>query len=97
MRPRTKTTVVCSANPQGRRNLSRKEVLRNKFNRGDITTEELREYSCFLTHSEIEKGMASKTPVAVITTVWGKEKKIPYAEFKAEWEPQGFKIIKTIY
>ena len=96
MKPTHKTSAICSANPQGRRNTPRKEILRRKFNSGEITSEELYEYTCLFSHSEI-KAHLNRVPKAVVTTVWGKRKMVSYNEFKAQWEPQGFKTIEVIY
>ena len=96
MKPTHKTSVICSANPQGRKNTSRKEILRRNFNSGEITKEELREYACLFSHSQIQAHL-NRVPKAVVTTVWGKRKMVAYDEFKSQWEPQGFKTIEVIY
>lgn len=96
MRPRTKASAVCSANPQGRRNTPRKEILKRKFDSGEITEEELEEYVCLFSHSQIQAHL-NRVPKAIVTTMWGKRTMVPYDEFKAQWEPQGFKIIEIVY
>lgn len=91
MRPRTKTTACYSAAPDGKKHVARKEVLRRKYECGDISTEELREYSSFIMHSRM------KDPIAVITKIMGTTTRVSYREFVERYQPYGFVIIEKIY
>lgn len=84
MRTRIKVAICSHSNPNGTSKMGRREQLRKKFQSGNITAEELREYATFVANSK------RQTPTTIIVKVWGKKQYIPYSEYKARYEEYGF-------
>ena len=84
MRTRIKVTICSHSEPNGASKIGRREQLKKKFQSGNITAEELREYATFVANSK------RQTPTTVIVTIWGKKQYISYNEYKTRYEEYGF-------
>lgn len=84
MRQRTKTTgLIFHVTPNGKAKLSEQEILRRKFNKGDLTKDELRKYVNFLM---IEK--KAKTIETTITVKFGgKTMVLTIEEYNTYYKP----------
>lgn len=83
MRQRTKTLALCSHTTPSNSYMSKEEVLKKKFQSGNISAEELREYA------EI-KAAYKKAPTSVVVFVWGKPMTISYNEYIRYYKHLGF-------
>lgn len=84
MRQRTKITgLISHVTPDGKAKLSEKEILRRKFNKGNITKEELRKYVNFLM-LEKKAGIAETT---VTVKFGGKTMVLTIEEYNTYYKP----------
>lgn len=85
-RPRVNTRgLVSHCSPLGKAHKGRQDYLKSKFDKGEITPEELREYA-ELVH---KTNTPAKEEVRTFyITVWGKQIKVTKAEYEAHC--QGF-------
>lgn len=85
MRQRTKMTGLCShTTPDGKSHMGKQEILRKKFNAGEITRQELQTYAYLIIATKTDK------PKTVKVRVFGKEIEVSYDEYKKRYEPLGF-------
>lgn len=83
MRQRTKMVALCSHTTPTNSYMSREEILKKKFQSGNITTEELKEYAAI-------KAASNKAPISVTVFIWGKPMTISYSEYLRHYKHLGF-------
>lgn len=84
MKNRVKVTCCSHATPDGKAIMGQEERLRKKFEKGTITSDELRHYAFFT---------IMHRPATVAVSVFGKITTVTFREYLRYYKPLGFKAL----